>query len=486
MAASEAAISADTQGSREHFFIGGQWTKPSTDKHFTVINASTEAVIGTAPEGVEADMDAAVAAARKAFDTGGWRDTTPAERAALMYKFADALEKRAPQAGPLVSSQNGMPIGLSSQFEAGLPIVMLRYYAELAENLQEEEERKSPLGHSIVQRSPVGVAAGIVPWNFPIVLSMTKIGPALAAGCTLVLKPSPGTSLDWYLVAEAAEEAGIPPGVLNWVPGDRAAGAYLVSHPDIDKVAFTGSTAAGRKVAQVCGELLRPCTLELGGKSAGIILDDADLAPTMAGLQFAALINNGQACIASTRILAPKSRYDEVVDALAASVASMSVGDAADEATQVGPMASKEHRERVMGYVEKGKQEARCVVGGTTGKNTKGWFVEPTVFADLDNNATIAREEIFGPVLVVIPYEDDDDAIRIANDSEYGLGGSVWSSDHDRALGVARRVETGSIGVNGYNLTVGSPFGGVKSSGLGREMSHETLGHFQSVKSIYL
>lgn len=486
--ASEFLDLSNTQWTRDHFYIGGKWVKPSSGKRFTVVNASTEQAMGSVPEGVEADMDTAVAAARQAFD-GGWGQTTPAERAGIMRKFAVALDKRAPELATTVSAQNGMPVELAKQFEGGFPSAMLRYYADIAENLQEEEQRTNFMDQaSIVRRTPIGVAAGIVPWNFPVVLSMTKIGPAMAAGCTLVLKPSPGTSLDWYIVAEAAEEAGVPAGVINWVPGDRGAGAYLVSHPDVNKVAFTGSTAAGRKVARACGELLRPCTLELGGKSAGIILDDAKLDDEMLqGLAFASLLNNGQACLASTRILAPQSRYDEVVEAVAGMASAMKVGDATDSACQMGPMASREHRDRVMGYIEKGKNEARCVVGGGVPKGQdKGWFVEPTVFAGLDNNATIAREEIFGPVLCVIPYKDDEDAIRIANDSEYGLGGSVWSADHDRAMGVARRVETGSIGVNGYVVQIGSPFGGVKSSGLGREFTAETLGNFQQVKSIYL
>ncbi|MAA73377.1 MAG: aldehyde dehydrogenase [Salinisphaeraceae bacterium] len=473
---------------REHFFIGGEWVSPSSDKTFDLVNASTGQVFGRVPEGVEADMDRAVAAAKAAFE-GGWGQTSARERAELMRKFAAALEKRGGDLASTVSRQNGMPVALAQQFEGGFPVAMLQFYAAIADEMQEEEERKNAMGQrTLVRRTPVGVAAGIVPWNFPVVLSMTKICPALAAGCTLVLKPSPGTSLDWYIVAEAAQEAGIPAGVINWVPGDREAGAYLVSHPDIDKVAFTGSTAAGRKVAQACGERLRPCTLELGGKSAGIILDDATLDEEMAqGIAFASLLNNGQACLASTRILAPKSRYDDVVEFMAGVASSLKVGDSMDSSTQVGPMASREHRERVLGFIEQGKKEgARCVTGGGSAKDLDGWFVEPTIFADLDNNANIAREEIFGPVLCVIPYEDEAEAIAMANDSPYGLGGTVWSADHERALNVARQVQTGSIGVNGYSLHLGSPFGGVKASGLGREFSGETLGHYQQLKSIYL
>jgi acyl-CoA reductase-like NAD-dependent aldehyde dehydrogenase len=327
-----------------------------------------------------------------------------------------------------------------------------------------------------------------VPWNYPVVLSMTKIAPALATGCTIVLKPSPGTVLDSYIVAEAAHEAGIPKGVLNWVAGGRELGAYLVKHKDVQKVAFTGSTAAGRLIAAVCGQLLRPVSLELGGKSAAIILDDAKLDSVMTGLDFPSFANNGQTCTTCSRILAPKARYKEVVDALVAKASLMKVGDPLDKSTQVGPLASKEHRDRVEGYIAKGKTEARVALGGGRPKNMggKGWFVEPTIFTDTDNNSTIAREEVFGPVLTVIPYDDEADAIRIANDSEYGLGGSVWSSDAEHALKVARQVETGTIGVNNYTVDMNAPFGGIKASGLGREFGPEALTGYVQYKSIYL
>jgi acyl-CoA reductase-like NAD-dependent aldehyde dehydrogenase len=303
----------------------------------------------------------------------------------------------------------------------------------------------------------------------------------------VVLKPSPGTVLDCYLVAEAAAEAGIPAGVLNWVPGGRELGAYLVSHPGVDKIAFTGSTAAGRKIGEVCGRLVRPVSLELGGKSAGIILDDAKMDAVVEGLRFAGLGNNGQTCALSTRILAPASRYDEVVDALAAMASGLKVGSSLDRSTDIGPLASEEHRNRVEGYIAKGKSEARLVAGGNRPANQKdGWFVEPTIFADVSNAHTIAREEIFGPVLSIIRYENDDDAIRIANESEYGLGGTIWSTDSNRAIEMARRVETGTIGVNGYVIDLGAPFGGIKASGLGRELGPESLASYQQLKSIYL
>jgi acyl-CoA reductase-like NAD-dependent aldehyde dehydrogenase len=471
----------------ENLYINGAWSKPLGKSRLTLVNATTEEVLGTVPEGSEADVDSAVAAAKAALP--GWSRTPVAERAALMNKFADALEKRTARLLPTVSKQNGMPISLAEGLEGAYPIMMLRYYAQLAQSFNFEERRPSPLGFdTIVRREPVGVVAGIVPWNYPVVLSMTKIAPALATGCTIVLKPSPGTVLDSYIVAEAAHEAGIPKGVLNWVAGGRELGAYLVKHKDVQKVAFTGSTAAGRLIAAVCGQLLRPVSLELGGKSAAIILDDAKLDSVMTGLDFPSFANNGQTCTTCSRILAPKARYKEVVDALVAKASLMKVGDPLDKSTQVGPLASKEHRDRVEGYIAKGKTEARVALGGGRPKNMggKGWFVEPTIFTDTDNNSTIAREEVFGPVLTVIPYDDEADAIRIANDSEYGLGGSVWSSDAEHALKVARQVETGTIGVNNYTVDMNAPFGGIKASGLGREFGPEALTGYVQYKSIYL
>jgi geranial dehydrogenase len=473
----------------ENLFLDGEWVAPSTGRRIDVVNATTEESLGSVPEAAEPDVDRAVRAARRAFDESGWATTDPAERAAVLNRFADALEKRGEQLTRTVSQQNGMPLSLSEQFEGGYAVALLRYYAALATSTEFEERRPSPLGFdTLIRRSPIGVVGAIVPWNYPVVLAVTKIAPALAAGCTVVLKPSPGTVLDSFILADAAEEAGVPAGVLNWVPGGRELGAYLVSHPGIDKVAFTGSTAAGRMIAEQCGRLMRPVTLELGGKSAAVILDDADLTKVTEGLFFASLANNGQTCMACTRILAPSSRYDEVVDALGGWLSSLKVGDPLDPATQVGPLASSEHRDRVEGYIAKGRAEgARLVVGGGRPAGLdRGWFVEPTVFADVDNAATIAQQEIFGPVLSVIKYDSDDDAVKIANDSDYGLGGSVWSSDSERATEVARRVQTGTIGVNGYVLDLNAPFGGVKASGIGREFGPEALAGYQQLKSIYL
>ena len=475
----------------DKLFIGGEWVTPSSGAIFSVVSASTEEPIGSVPEGQEADVDAAVAAARAAFaDPSGWANWAPADRASVLERFADELEKRTPEIANLVSQQNGMPISISTSFEGAFPAVLLRYYAKVIREASFEEEHPALMGGTtVVRREPIGVVGAIVPWNFPQSLAAFKYAPALAAGCTLVIKPSPETVLDSVPLAEAIVAAGIPAGVVNIVPGGREVGAYLVSHPGVDKISFTGSTAAGRIIGETCGRLLRPVTLELGGKSAAIILDDAelDLAKIGQDLFQATLLNQGQTCFLGTRVLAPRSRYAEVVDTFAALAGSLKVGNALDESTQIGPMASDRQRERVEGYIAKGKAEgARVVVGGgrPSGQD-KGWFVEPTIFADVDNNHTIAQEEIFGPVLSLIPYTDDADAVRIANDSDFGLGGSVWTQDRDRGLGVARRVQTGTIGINHYLPDVNSPFGGVKASGLGRELSPGAIAHYQQLKSIF-
>jgi len=469
----------------DRLFIDGDWAGPSTSATITVRSASTEEIIGEVPEAAPADVDRAVDAARRALPA--WSAQGPGERAASLERFADELAARAERVAGLVSAQNGMPIALSQQIEAGFPALLLRYYAGLIREQDAEERRPGLLGgHTLVRREPVGVVAGIVPWNYPQTLAFTKIAPALAAGCTLVLKPSPETVLDSYVVAEAAAAAGLPAGVLNFVPAGRETGAYLVTHPGVDKVAFTGSTAAGRAIAGECARLLRPVSLELGGKSAAIVLDDADLGGNAENLAAACLANNGQTCYLSTRILAPRSRYDEVVDIVTDLARSLRIGDALDPATQIGPLATAKHRERVEGYIEQGRASGARITTGSGRPDRRGWFVEPTVFSDVDNNATIAREEIFGPVLTVIPYADIDDAVRLANDSEYGLGGTVWTTDEDRGVEVARRVQSGTIGINHYVPEPSAPFGGVKASGLGREFGPEGLAAYQQLKSIYL
>jgi acyl-CoA reductase-like NAD-dependent aldehyde dehydrogenase len=475
----------------DKLFVGGEWVSPSSSRTIEVRNASTGEVAGSVPEGAEADIDLAVAAARRAFaDPGGWSAWSPSERAAALERLAAELESRAPEIGRLVSTQNGMPIALSPLIEGLTPVGTLRYVASLLATSTDEEETARFLGGDLVIRhEPIGVIAGIVPWNYPQTLSSFKYAPALAAGNSIVLKPSPETVLDSYVFADAVIAAGLPAGVVNVVPGGRELGAYLVQHRDIDKVAFTGSTAAGRQIAEVCGRLLRPVSLELGGKSAAIILDDAnlDLAEIGQNLFSATLVNNGQTCYAGTRILAPRSRYAEVVDVFAAFASSLPVGDALDPATLIGPLVAERQRDRVEGYIAKGISDgARLVTGGGRPKGLdRGWFVEPTIFADVDNKSTIAQEEIFGPVLSIIEYTDEDDAVRLANESDYGLGGSVWTSDLGRARSVIRRVRTGTMGINNYLPDPAGPWGGVKSSGLGRELGPGAIAAYQNLKTVY-
>lgn len=475
-----------------HLFIGGQWVAPASTERISVIAASTEVVVGSAPEAQEADVDAAVAAAHRALaDSSGWAHWSPGQRADAMERLADALERRSEDIVASVSVQNGMPVAVGRQLEGAFPVALLRYYAGLCRDTGVEETRQGLFGGKVlVRRDPIGVVAAIVPWNFPQTLAAFKYAPALAAGCALVLKPSPETVLDSYVFAECVTEAGIPDGVINIVPAGRDVGAYLVSHPGIDKVSFTGSTAAGTSIGEVCGRLLRPVTLELGGKSATIILDDADLDLEKVAEQLfvATLLNNGQTCFLGTRVLAPQRRYAEIVDLFTDFAKALTVGDALDDATQIGPMATAAHRDRVESFIAKGRGEgARITTGGERppGRD-RGWFIEPTVFADVDNQHTIAQQEIFGPVLSVIGYTDDDDAIAIANDSDYGLGGTVWTSDPQRGLAVARHIQTGTIGVNKYLPDPVGPFGGVKSSGLGSELGPEGLTAYQQLKSFYL
>ncbi|MGW6791570.1 aldehyde dehydrogenase [Streptomyces chartreusis] len=472
---------------RTRFFIDGRWAEPLGTSTHVALEAATARPLGTAALGSEADIDAAVRAARRALDEGPWGRTTAHERAAVMRRVAEALAARADATSELVSRENGMPIGLSTAYNGAVPAGLMQMYADWIEALPLESVRASMSGSTVVRREPVGVVGAITPWNYPQALAMTKIAPALAAGCTVVLKPSPETALDSYVLADAAAEAGLPPGVLNIVLAGREAGAALVSHPLVDKVAFTGSTAAGRLIGAECGRLVRPCTLELGGKSAAVVLDDVDLDAFIAGLDVTSFQNNGQTCTVQSRILAPRSRYAEIVDAVAEFAKAMTVGDPLDPTVACGPLASRTQLDRVLGYIELGRgSDARLVAGGGRPAGLDhGWFVQPTVFADVDNSERIAQEEIFGPVVTITPYDSDDEAIRLANNSEYGLGGSVWTADEERGLAVARRIRTGTIGVNYYQLDLGAPFGGMKASGIGRELGPEALDGYLESKSIY-
>ncbi|MGV9710999.1 aldehyde dehydrogenase [Gordonia sp. NPDC003424] len=470
-------------------YIGGSWQSPATADLIEVRSPATEEAIGSVPASSRQDIDRAVAAARSAFDDpNGWSTWHPKQRAEVLERFATELESRSAETSRRVTIQNGMPIWLAEQFEGGFPPILLRYFSDMMVNSAEVDSRPGMLGGTaLVSRKPIGVVGAIVPWNVPQAITFLKLAPALAAGCTVVLKPAEETVLDAFLMAEAAHAAGLPDGVLNVVPGGREIGAYLVEHPDIDKVSFTGSTAAGRSIAETCGRLLRPVTLELGGKSAAILLDDVDLSASMESLFAATLLNNGQICWLNTRVLAPQSRYDEIVDAVTGLAASLDVGDPLDPATKVGPLVSARQRDRVEGYIAKGKAEgARLTTGGGRPSIDAGYFVEPTVFADLDNTATIAREEIFGPVLSIIPFRDEAEALAIANDSEYGLGGSVWSSDVERASALASKVRSGTVGVNHYSNDPVAPFGGIKNSGMGRELGPEGLHSFQHLHTVYL
>jgi len=473
---------------RNAFYVGGRWAAPAGTGRIEVRSPHTEEVIATVPDGTAADIDAAVAAARQAFDAGEWPRMAPEERIAVVQRFSDLYAERMMDLAALITDEMGSPITFSQLAQTPASWMMLTSFLDVARQHPWEEQRTGVLGSPVIVRSePVGVVAAIVPWNVPHFVTMSKLAPALLTGCTMVLKPAPETPLDAFALAEILEEAGVPPGVVNVVPAGREVGEHLVRHPGIDKVAFTGSTAAGRRIGAICGEQLKRCSLELGGKSAAIILDDADLAETVEGLKFASLMNNGQACVAQSRILASRARYDEVVDALATAVGAMVVGDPTDPVTEIGPLVARRQQERVEKYIALGQEEgARVVVGGNgmPAGLDRGWYVQPTVFADVRNDMRVAREEIFGPVLSVIPYDDVDDAVRIANDSDYGLAGSVWTGDAEAGMDVARRVRTGTYGVNQYSMDFVAPFGGFKSSGVGREFGKEGMSAYLELKSI--
>ncbi len=470
----------------DQLYLGGRWTSSTGRGRISVVSPVTEQVVGSAPEATIDDVDRAVQAARLAFDDGPWPQLDPLERVAVLRRFAGAYGEQVQEMADLVSLEMGTPASFALLGQAAAPHALLDFYAGLGETFAWEEERAGLMGRALVCQEPVGVVAAIAPWNVPQVTIMSKLAPALLAGCTIVVKPAPETPLDALFLAQIADEAGFPDGVISVVPGGREVGEHLVSHHGVDKVAFTGSTDAGRRIGAVCGQALRRVSLELGGKSAAIVLDDADIARTVDGLRFASFMNSGQACAAQTRVLAPASRYDDVLDAMGELAGSLVVGDPADPSTEIGPMVSRRQQERVTGYIDIGRDEGAKVVAGGSGLPDgieRGWYVKPTIFAG-NNTMRVAREEIFGPVVVVIAYDDVSDAIRIANDSDFGLAGSVWTGDKEHGLDVAKQIRTGTVGVNKYGPDFVGPFGGYKASGIGREYGVEGLRAFTEVKNI--
>ncbi|KUH80227.1 aldehyde dehydrogenase [Mycobacterium sp. GA-1999] len=461
----------------------------STGQRIQVVSPHTEEPVAKVAAAGPEHVDNAVAAARSAIDSGPWPRLDPAERIAVVRRLAALYDERRAEMAEVITSEIGAPISFAQRAQVGLPAMMMTAFCNLADGYPWREVRPGMYGADIhIRREPVGVVAAVVPWNMPQFLIVTKLIPALLAGCSVVLKPAPESPLNALLLAEMIAESDLPPGVVSVLPGDGSIGEYLVRHPGVDKVSFTGSTAAGRTVAAACAADLKRVSLELGGKSAAIVLDDADPATVATGVRSASLSNSGQICNALTRILVPSGRADEFTDALAAEMAPLVVGDPTDAATQVGPLVAQRQQERVRGYIDAGRAEgARLVTGGTAMPDgvDKGWYVRPTLFADATNSMRIAREEIFGPVLTVIPYSDEDEAVAIANDSDYGLAGSVFTEDTERGLDVAARIHTGTFGVNqGYTMDPFAPFGGVKGSGYGRELGREGIDGYTETKSI--
>ena len=473
---------------RDAFFIDGGWAPPSSSSILEVISPSTEAPVGSVPEATPTEIDRAVGAATAALPP--WAATAPAERAALLSSAADEVEARVDQIAGVTVDEMGCAISQAPRAQTGLVIGSLRYFASLLETFEFERYVATPDGRAgLVTQEPVGVVGAIVPWNAPVTTASWKVGAALAAGCTVVLKPPPEAPLSNFVLAEAFAAAGLPAGVLNVVPGGREVGEHLVTHPGVDKIAFTGSTAAGQRIMSLCGERIARVSLELGGKSAALVLDDADLDAVIPRIVAGCMHLSGQVCGAHTRVLVPAGRYDEIVERAAAAASAIAVGDPHDPATIVGPLVAERQRARVLDYVDIARGEGARVAagGGRPAHLPKGWYVEPTILADVDNSMRVAREEIFGPVVVFMPHGGDDDAIATANDSDFGLAGGVWSGDDERALAVARRIRTGSVTVNGNPAPFPYvPFGGVRMSGLGRELGPEGLSQYLEPKSIGL
>jgi aldehyde dehydrogenase (NAD+) len=466
----------------ESFFINGQWAEPTGSETIEVVNPATEQVIATVPAGTPADVDAAVAAARAALP--GWSGTAVADRAKMLSALAEGLTSRHEEISQLISSEMGAPIGFSRIVQAGLPIAVLQSYVQLLDGYQFEEK----IGNSLVTREPVGVVGAITPWNYPLHQVVAKVAAALAAGCTVVLKPTEVAPLSTYHLAEAAIDAGLPPGVLNIVHGTGpVVGEAIAGHPDIDMVSFTGSTRAGKRVGELAAQTIKKVALELGGKSASVVLPDADLEAAVKGSLANCFINGGQTCTAWTRLLVPAELHDRAVELAVAGTAKYTVGDPGQDTTRIGPMVSEVQRDRVRGYIEKGVEEgAVLAAGGVEAPLEQGYYVAPTVFANVRPDMTIAQEEIFGPVLSILPYTDEDEAVEIANGTPYGLAGGVWSGDQDHAVAVARRLRTGQVDINGGRFNPVAPFGGYKQSGNGRELGRFGLEEFLEVKSLQL
>jgi acyl-CoA reductase-like NAD-dependent aldehyde dehydrogenase len=469
---------------REHsdIYIDGAWTPSDGDGTVEVINAATEEVMGSIPAGVPSDVDKAVAAARRAFDS--WSQTPVEERQKYLVRLNEALQARSAEIAETIAGEVGMPITWSTMIQAGLPAGNMQTFATLLDTFEFEHE----IGNSLVVKEPVGVVGAITPWNYPLHQIICKVGGALAAGCTVVLKPSEIAPLNAFILAEIVDEVGLPPGVFNMVTGTGpVVGEAIAAHPDIDMVSFTGSTRAGKRVAEVAAGSVKRVALELGGKSANIVLDDADFAAVIPKGVFACFLNSGQTCTAHTRMLVPNSRYDEAVEIATAAVVATEVDLPTKEGMHLGPLISQAQWDRVQDFIQQGIDEGAVVTAGGLGKpegRETGYFVRPTVFANVTNDMTIAQEEIFGPVLSIIGYEDDDDAVRIANDSRYGLSGGVWSADDERATAVARRMRTGAVDVNGGSFNIAAPFGGYKHSGYGRENGPYGIEEFLQTKSL--
>ena len=469
---------------RQQIYVGGNWVDSAGDGSIDVVNPSNEEVIGSVPDGVSADVDTAVAAAREAFP--GWAATPLEERLGYIEKLAGQLGARSEEIGELISREVGMPGKMAVMIQAGLPAGTTASVPATAREFPFEET----LGRSLVTREPVGVVGCITPWNYPLHQIMAKIAPAMAVGCTVVLKPSEVAPLNAFVLADIIDELGFPAGVFNLVSGvGPVVGEAIAAHPDVDMVSFTGSTRAGTRVAEVAAANVTRVHQELGGKSANIVLDDADFAAAIPSAVGACYLNSGQTCSALTRLLVPADRMDEAAELAAQAAAGFTVGPADDEGSRLGPLVSQTQWDRVQGYIQAGIDEGATLVTGGTGKPEgldAGYYVKPTVFSNVDNSMSIARDEIFGPVLSIIGYDSEEDAIRIANDSDYGLSGGVWSSDNDRALAVAKKLRTGEVDMNGSFLNTDAPFGGYKKSGNGRELGRFGLSEFVEAKQINL